>query len=123
MLDDGDLTLDNFDVVDEKTSLLKAEGGYRMGSLGSLTMSLQPPPSQLSRPASAQQLSQPVSGVPGATPGVPGNPGAPASTPGAAGAALDGKQDPLAGRDANSETMPQLTTHTAATDKKLHGEL
>ncbi len=124
VLDDGDLTLDNFDVVDEKTSLLKAEGGYRMGSLGSLTMSLQPPPSQLSRPASAQQLSQPASGVPGAVPGgAPGNPGAPASTPGAGGA-LDGKQDPLAGRDANSETMPQLIAHTtAATDKKLHGEL
>ncbi len=51
------MTLDNFDVVDEKTSLLKAEGGglygHRVGSLGSLTMSLQPPPSQLSQPAAA----------------------------------------------------------------------
>ncbi len=41
-------------MVDEKTSLLKAEGGglyQRAGSLGSLTVSLQPPPSQASHPA------------------------------------------------------------------------
>ena len=53
------MTLDNFEVVDEKTSLLKAEGGSLAhgGSLVSLTGSTPAPAiSQLSRPASASQL-------------------------------------------------------------------
>ena len=100
-LDDGDLTLDNFDVVDEKTSLLKAEGGglyHRLGSLGSLTMSLQPPPSQQSHPTSAQQLTHPA----GTTPA----------------AGTDNKPQVLISKEPSCESVQQPNT-----DKRSHGEL
>ena len=100
-LDDGDLTLHNFDVVDEKTSLLKAEGGglyHRMGSLGSLTMSLQPPPSQQSHPTSAQQLTHPA----GTTPA----------------AGTDNKPQVLISKEPSCESVQQPNT-----DKRSHGEL
>ena len=99
-MDDGDLTLDNFDVVDEKTSLLKAEDGglyHRMGSLGSLTMSLQPPPSQQSHPASAQQLTHPA----GTT----------------AAAVTDNKPQVLISKEPSCESVRHPNT-----DKRSHGE-
>ena len=50
--------------MDEKTSLLKAEGGsVHHGSLSSLTGSV-PQPAQLERPASAMQLNQNTSPEP-----------------------------------------------------------
>ena len=88
-------------MVDEKTSLLKAEGGglyHRMGSLGSLTMSLQPPPSQQSHPTSAQQLSHPVAATP------------PVGT--------DNKPQVLISKEPSCESVQQ--PHT---DKRSHGEL
>ena len=88
-------------MVDEKTSLLKAEGGglyHRLGSLGSLTMSLQPPPSQQSHPTSAQQLTHPA----GTTPA----------------AGTDNKPQVLISKEPSCESVQQPNT-----DKRSHGEL
>ena len=59
-MDDGENTLDNYDVVDEKTSLLKAEGGSIQKSrsgLGSVHQ-LQPPPDMEQRSSSFHTVGQ-----------------------------------------------------------------
>ena len=59
-MDDGENTLDNYDVVDEKTSLLKAEDGSIQKSrsgLGSVHQ-LQPPPDMEQRSSSFHTVGQ-----------------------------------------------------------------
>ena len=60
-MDDGELTLDNFDVIDEKTSLLKAEEAiHRVGSAASLAESLAQ--SEMSHPVSTTGLNRMTDG-------------------------------------------------------------
>lgn len=70
-IDDGETTLDNYEVVDEKTSLLKAEGGSvqpvettpKSGSVrGASSPGTQPPPYNISAAQFASSAGQGAAG-------------------------------------------------------------
>ena len=60
-LDDGDITLDNFEVVDEKTSLLRAEGGSMIGLVPDSIHSYPAPQEAAATPAVAVRSERPAS--------------------------------------------------------------